>query len=147
MLTAVKKIITRKGQPMLFATLEDLHSEVEAIVFPKTLEETPTLWIEDNILLVEGKVDDKDGEIKILVNKAKLFDLQKLSDRKVLVVVPEKIKKTKFEELKKLMVDNPGPNPAYLLCQGRQINTKLAISPEIWPALEKLLGPGSLHML
>ncbi|NQU99422.1 MAG: DNA polymerase III subunit alpha, partial [Parcubacteria group bacterium] len=67
----IKKIITKKGDPMLFVKMEDLTSSVEILVFPRTLQENPELWVEDRILLIKGKVSDKDDEVKILVEKAK----------------------------------------------------------------------------
>jgi DNA polymerase-3 subunit alpha len=62
----IKKIITKTGRPMLFVTLEDDRAKLEALVFPKTLERTATLWQEDKPVLITGRLDDKDGNLKIL---------------------------------------------------------------------------------
>lgn len=66
----INKIITKSNQPMLFVGLEDLTGTVEALVFPATLHETSDLWKEGASLIIEGKISDKDGESKILTDKA-----------------------------------------------------------------------------
>ena len=67
----IKKIITKKGAPMLFANLQDLKDKIELVVFPETLEKTKEMWQEDNIVLVSGKVDMRDGTYKLICNTAK----------------------------------------------------------------------------
>jgi len=69
-ITKVKKIITRSNEPMLFVKLEDTSSGIELIVFPSVLKNNPMIWQEDKMLLVQGKISDKDGEAKLLVNQA-----------------------------------------------------------------------------
>ncbi|MDP3794831.1 MAG: DNA polymerase III subunit alpha [bacterium] len=69
-ITATKKIITKNGKPMLFVELEDLSGKVEAIVFPDFLERHPTIWQQDKILLVSGKLSSRDGTVKLLCEAA-----------------------------------------------------------------------------
>lgn len=66
----INKIITKSNQPMLFVKLEDLTGSVEILVFPVTLQKTANLWQEGASLVVEGRTNDKDGETKILTDKA-----------------------------------------------------------------------------
>ncbi len=65
-----RRIITRKGSPMAFARLEDLQGEMEVVVFPQVYEKTKDLWVPDNILLVEGKVEANEEETKIVCYSA-----------------------------------------------------------------------------
>ncbi len=67
----IRKIITRTGRPMLFVQIEDSRSKIEVIVFPNVLDRTATIWQEDKIVLVTGKVSDRDEEIKIICDNAK----------------------------------------------------------------------------
>lgn len=67
-ITKTKKITTRNGQPMIFATVEDLTGSCEILVFPKILEKSSRFWNVDNLIFIRGKVSDKEGEPKILVN-------------------------------------------------------------------------------
>ncbi len=66
-LTEAKKILTKNGEPMMFAKVEDLTGTCEAILFPRVLQEVGDLWAVDRVLVVSGRPQDKDGEMKVLV--------------------------------------------------------------------------------
>jgi len=67
----IKKILTKTGRPMLVAKLEDLSGTLEITVFPNTLEKTLTIWQKDNIIIVEGRVNQSFNGLKIICEKAK----------------------------------------------------------------------------
>lgn len=69
-MTNIQKVMTRTKQLMYFSWFEDHTGKTELIVFPKVIEETPDLWVSGNIILVRGKVSTKDGQIKVIVDKA-----------------------------------------------------------------------------
>jgi DNA polymerase-3 subunit alpha len=60
-ITEAKRIRTRKGDPMMFATLDDLEGSVELLVFGKALEAYGGDLGVDEIVLVRGRVDHKDA--------------------------------------------------------------------------------------
>jgi len=68
-ISGIKKIITKTGRPMLFLNLEDQHDKIEIVVFPGVIERNPTLFQEDKIVLISGKVDTRDGVTKIICNE------------------------------------------------------------------------------
>ena len=70
LISSVKKIITKKGQPMLFIKLADLTANAEVVIFPNLLERNPQALQENKIVLVAGRVDDRNGEIKIVADDA-----------------------------------------------------------------------------
>ena len=65
-ISTIKKIITRTGKPMLFVKLEDQTDRIELVVFPTVLESNPEIFEEDKIIMVQGKVDNRDGVLKII---------------------------------------------------------------------------------
>ncbi|MBI4137643.1 MAG: DNA polymerase III subunit alpha [Candidatus Sungbacteria bacterium] len=67
---SIQKIITKSGEPMLFVKLEDITGRTEVLVFPKTLAKNPAVWQQDKILIVRGRVSDKDGVPKVLCEDA-----------------------------------------------------------------------------
>jgi DNA polymerase III subunit alpha len=67
MVTQAKKIKTKKGDFMMFATLYDLETSVEIIVFGKTLATCEEALQTDSIVLVRGKVDHKDRDNTCLI--------------------------------------------------------------------------------
>jgi len=68
LISGVKKIITKNGKPMLFIKLEDLTGKAEVVIFPNLLERNPVALQENKIVFVAGRVDDRNGEIKIVAD-------------------------------------------------------------------------------
>lgn len=55
--TDIRKILTRRGDPMAFILLEDLQGRIELVVFPKVWKNT-SAWIEEgSIVVARGNVD------------------------------------------------------------------------------------------
>ncbi len=61
MISQVKRLRTKKGDPMVFATLEDLSGSVELVIFSDTLQECAEAVEQDAVVLVKGKIDHKDA--------------------------------------------------------------------------------------
>ncbi len=75
MIAAVKKITTKAGNhEMAFVRLEDATGTIEIVVFPKIYAKTVSIWQKDAVVLVSGKVDEKDDRLTILADDVKLLD-------------------------------------------------------------------------
>ena len=70
----IKKINTKTGQPMLFVGIEDMTGQIEVIVFPSVLEKTANAWQEEKIVLVKGRLSDRDENLKILCDSVKVLE-------------------------------------------------------------------------
>jgi DNA polymerase-3 subunit alpha len=70
-ITKVQKIITKTGKPMLFSWVEDVSSKIEVVVFPNVLEQSQDTWKENSIIVAQGKVNDRDGSLKLLCDNVK----------------------------------------------------------------------------
>ncbi len=64
-ITAVRTILTKKGDKMAFVKIENKTDEAEFIVFPSIFEEYGGKLVVDNVVKVRGKVNakDKDGHV------------------------------------------------------------------------------------
>src|SRR5438105_15799761 len=60
----VRRVVTRKGQIMAYATLEDLTGSVDVVLFPRIFEQTRLLFEPDKVLVVQGKVDARAGSTR-----------------------------------------------------------------------------------
>jgi len=67
--TWVRQITTKKGDPMAFVGLEDFQGAIELVVFPRLYAKARALLQEDKLLLVFGRVDAGGREPKILCDK------------------------------------------------------------------------------
>ncbi len=65
--TEAKRIRTRSGDHMMFATLDDLEGTVELLVFGKALAEHEADLTVDQVVLVRGRVDHKEAGKTCLV--------------------------------------------------------------------------------
>ncbi len=68
-LTTIKKIITKSNEPMLFVGIEDTTGLSEILVFPRLYQESHGLWQADQLVVVEGRISTKDGQIKVIANQ------------------------------------------------------------------------------
>ncbi|MEZ2302757.1 MAG: DNA polymerase III subunit alpha [Microcoleus sp.] len=71
MISAIKPVVTKKGEKMAILQLEDLTSQVKAVVFPKTYEQIGSHITENAVLLISGKIEKDGEEIQIIVDGAK----------------------------------------------------------------------------
>jgi DNA polymerase III subunit alpha len=73
--TECKRIRTRKGDPMLFATLDDLEGQVEMLVFAKVYADNADKVEVDRVITVRGRVDKKEaGEVKLVAQEVEAFE-------------------------------------------------------------------------
>ncbi len=60
----VRRVVTRKGQIMAYATLEDLTGAVDIVLFPRVFEQARLLFEPDKVVVVQGKVDARAGSTR-----------------------------------------------------------------------------------
>jgi DNA polymerase III subunit alpha len=74
-ITQCKKIRTKRGDPMMFATLDDLEGTIEIIVFGRALAANEDALALDAVTLVRGRVDHKDAaKTCVVVQEATRFE-------------------------------------------------------------------------
>ncbi len=68
-ISQIKKIITKSSsQEMAFIRLSDLSGSVEIVVFPRVFALTKKFLVSDAVILVKGRVDQKDERVVIIAN-------------------------------------------------------------------------------
>ncbi len=71
--TGIRRITTKAGnQEMAFVRLADMNASLEIVVFPKVYARSYDAWHADAVVLVTGRVDEKDERLTILVDEATL---------------------------------------------------------------------------
>ena len=75
MIAECKRIRTKKGDPMMFATLDDLEGQVELLVFNSAYAANEDKVDVDKIVIVRGRVDHKEeGETKLVAQEVEAFE-------------------------------------------------------------------------
>lgn len=68
---SVKRIKTKRdNSEMAFANLFDESGSIELVIFPKTFAKLTEIIRLNNVLLVKGKVSDRDGRLSVLMDTA-----------------------------------------------------------------------------
>ncbi len=69
-LSQLRTLTTKKGDPMAFGTLEDLDGKIDVVFFPRTWKAYRIEVNVDQVMLLQGKVQSKEGnELSIIVDK------------------------------------------------------------------------------
>jgi DNA polymerase-3 subunit alpha len=150
LVTTVKKILTKKNEPMIFSYIEDSTGKIEVIVFPRVFESSKDLWKPDAVLKVSGKLNNKDGTLKIIVNSVEPLDTSKeavttAEPTKLIITLGKDVKKEDLTKAKEILSKFPGDLPVILkIAQNggfREIKTKSTVSPDknLIKELEKIL--------
>jgi DNA polymerase-3 subunit alpha len=72
-ISGIQKFITKKGDPMLFVTLEDLNDNMELLVFNDLLKKQPDIWQENQAVLVDGFLSWKNGDTKFICDEVRVL--------------------------------------------------------------------------
>jgi DNA polymerase III subunit alpha len=74
-LTTVTRKFTRKGDTYLNAVLEDLSGQVEVVFWPSTYRLAHEVLVEDAVLIVRGRVEKRDDDVKLTADQVTAPDL------------------------------------------------------------------------
>jgi DNA polymerase-3 subunit alpha len=151
MVTKVKRITTKKGEAMAFVQIEDYGVELDMVIFPQLFKEEPTLYQEENVLFIEGKLENKDRGQQLTANK--VIDLSKFPAKKTnplehmfIRIAPDIQATDHLVKLQAILKENKGDSPVYLYYEekkrtillGPEYNVK--VSPILLKEIEQLLG-------
>jgi DNA polymerase III subunit alpha len=162
-----KKIRTKSGSQMMFATLDDVEGQIELLVFKADQAESAGVIEPDAIVLVRGRLDHKDrGETKLVVQEAQRFEPDEAeiagAARSVRAVPSGPLQVSidsgrlrtpgVMEELKSLFEDHKGEADVHLVMETSEGPKKLRIgdgyrvqvSPHLRYEINQLLGPDSI---
>lgn len=168
-ISTIKKVLTRSGEAMLFVKIEDVSGWTEILVFPSSLKENYNIWQDDKVIIVNGRLSDKDGEKKLICNMVKELDNQNINQiadelsegiyntgngylnnqRKVLIDFSVPLTSSITSKLKELFSSIPGKNKVYLVINNQRIetNTSISYNENIKREIEKIVGMGSVKLI
>ena len=141
----LQRKFTRAGDAMAVFELEDLQSSIEVTVFPRTMSEHGHQLDDDAVLLVGGRIDNRDDEPKFLANRLTYFEPKSGPSELRLTVPSHQVSDKLVADLKALLSEHPG-DAAVFLHLGKQ-TVRLPDNFRVNPAnglageLRVLLGP------
>jgi DNA polymerase-3 subunit alpha len=122
-----KKLRTRSGADMMFASLDDLEGTVELLVFNQVLERCAEILEPDRVVLVRGRLDHREGgKTSFVVQEAEPFQPDAAAvvaartragapaEPFTLALSPADFEPTLIEELKGIFSAYPGESEVLL---------------------------------
>jgi len=109
----VRRIDTKRGDPMAFTTIEDGVGEIEVTAFPRVLEATGDLICEDNLIGASVSAGSRNGELNLIMES--VFPLGQLSRHAALSVTLRldgaEVSEQELDNLLKALGAYPGDAP------------------------------------
>jgi DNA polymerase-3 subunit alpha len=157
-ITAVKSMLTRKGDRMAYLTVEDLHGMVEVIAFPDLYRDSADLMVPEKVVRFSGTVDRGDKGTKIRGSKIEvLAELQTKAISSVAIRVDGAPgMATKLTMLRQVFQRHPGSSAVTLIFavdpewEARMAplpSIKVAPSEHFVADIEEVLGKGSISLV
>ena len=120
-ITSIKKKYTKRNTIMAFITVEDLYGNAEIVVFDSIYSRCDNILVEENIIIVEGRLSIKeDEEARIIVQNIKEFSEEAGEEKRRKNLM--KIDITELEEDKREKLKG-----AIRFFSGDRVNMKLSI--------------------
>jgi DNA polymerase-3 subunit alpha len=165
LISAIRTLRTKKGDPMAFATVEDPQGTVEVVVFPESYAASQHLLEEDRPVLVQGQIQKEENGVKIIAEQVvpmeKAEEVWTASVR--LTVDMSRIDTDRLKALRDLLHRHPGGCPTYLHLvdpgqtetvvaagAGFHVKAGMALHKDVngllgYPAVETVCAPAALN--
>jgi DNA polymerase-3 subunit alpha len=110
--SSLKQLTTKKGEPMVFAGLEDVTGACEVVAFNSVYALARDLLVQDRVLIVKGRIDHKQaGETKLVALEIAAFEATPERKEVRLKVDARVAPAGVVRELASLVKDFPGEAP------------------------------------
>jgi DNA polymerase-3 subunit alpha len=129
--SALKHLTTKKGEPMVFMRLDDVTGGAEVVVFNSVYAQSRELCTMDRILIVKSRVDHKqEGETKLLAMEVAPFEA--VAERKeVTIKIDARVARAGVvRDLALLVRDFPGESRVNLLLEMSEGTKQFVLGPQ-----------------
>src|SRR5689334_3347722 len=106
--SAMRQLTTKKGDPMVFMRLDDVIGSAEVVVFNSVYAAARELLAIDSVLVVKARIDHKEGESKLIALEVSSFEATPERREVRLKIDTRRASRTLLRELKDLIVEFPG---------------------------------------
>ncbi len=159
-ITEMKKVLTKKsGAEMAFIRISDGTSDIEAVVFPKTYEESKSFLMRDQVVITLGRIDKREEKISLVIDKIALFEeggdyFEVVSKKSIEIYVPVGLDINILKNINRTLREYPGNVAVSLILPNggnglRRMNLPFSVDPT--PSLEnqiiQALGKGSFKRI
>jgi DNA polymerase III subunit alpha len=127
----VKELTTKRGEPMVFLSLDDPTGSGEVVVFASTYATSRELCVAERVVVVKGRVDHKQqGETKLIAIELTPFEAVPERRDVTVKIDARQAPAGVIRELARLVKDYPGDAPVYVALSTTLGPKTLALGPE-----------------
>jgi DNA polymerase-3 subunit alpha len=132
--SSLKQLTTKKGEPMVFAAVEDVTGGAEVVAFNSVYAQSRELLVPDRVLVIKGRIDHKQqGETKLIALEIAAFEATP-DRREVRLKVDARIAQAGLiRELGDLVRRYPGEAPVLLDVLMTDGWRNLTLGPKVEP--------------
>ncbi len=135
LITAVRRLMTKRGDSMAFLKLEDFSGVVDVTLFPKIFYQTINIAVVDEIVVIEGCVEKSGEVIAEKITRAEEYAAD------YWLTIPAQIENpATLDALKKIFLGHAGASRVFLKRRGAWERLGLKISDDLGAELSSLLG-------
>ena len=148
----LKAMTTKRGEPMVFLSLDDVIGSTEVVVFNSVYASSREHLETDKVLVVKGRVDHKEGETKLIAIEVSPFEA--VPERKAvhLKLDARAMPAGTVHELKTILCSYPGEAPVFVAMTTSMGPMTLELGPEfrvkpdadLFTEVKALLGPAAV---
>lgn len=150
----IKKITTKKGEPMAFVIVSDTSGDISLTLFPQIYRKYIPQLEKNKIFYVEGKVESRKNQgLQMVVQNMQEAEVMKEEEEKLkcfIRIVEENEDVAILNQLKEQLLQFPGDIPVILYYP--RTHRKLGLKEDFWihesasliERVEKLLGKGNI---
>jgi DNA polymerase-3 subunit alpha len=130
--TNVNRVTDRKGRPMAFAQIEDLHGSTEILIFSDVYDRHQGMIAPDTVVLLEGKASIRRGERSIIANSMdRVENLREKHQSKLQLTLLLQTGTLSGEEIKQvadLLSEHKGETPVKLVVQSAHAQSPIRMN-------------------
>lgn len=120
-ITSMRQVTTKKDNSLMaFGKIEDSTGSMDFVVFPRTYKEYGEKLAEDGVVLLKAKLDERDEEMQLVVEKISTPDQDLEASTQALnadheLFIPRDTSKETLAELGKMLKNSPGSETVVIL--------------------------------
>lgn len=115
LITALERRVTKKGEPWAICTVEDMDAALEVLFFPKSYGLFAADLVEDNAVLVKGRVNWREDRMSVFGSSLTPLDLTQSGDAPlVLHARPDRVDLPVVLELERTLLAHKGDTPVHI---------------------------------
>ncbi|AKZ59514.1 putative DNA-directed DNA polymerase [Streptomyces ambofaciens ATCC 23877] len=127
LITSVQNKVTKQGNAWAIVNLADRDGTIEILFFPAVYQLVLGALVEDSVISVQGRINDRDGAISIFGQELQVLDVtaaERSGAAPVQLEFPyHRVNERMVGELKWIMGSHPGESPVHLLVRGPRKTT------------------------